>query len=314
LSAYLDESGTHSKNLMILGGFVSTSGRWSDFARECDDIASFFKIETFHMKELRNGNSKRYRHLSVNKRKEMLGCVLHAIREHTMYGIFDCLIPFEYESLSTPLFRSKFGSAYSLCVNGCILVMWDLLTGQSRKTESISIFLEHGHKNAVEAMRVIGEYKYSTDPLDLSQFESVVCREEDPLRGPGLKVATFGLGDKKSMRPLWAADVLAYCTHGLIMSRGNDPFCAGVIDAIEEKVKYVGHSWNEDSIKSAIADVEEGEAARKLVRSDTYSLKKYLRSFRLDVRELPVGLLVDRSNTPQEDLERFLFTQKDAKP
>jgi hypothetical protein len=51
LSAYFDESG-HDKNLLVVGGLVSTPERWVQFSGECEEIKRHFKIKHIHAAEL----------------------------------------------------------------------------------------------------------------------------------------------------------------------------------------------------------------------------------------------------------------------
>jgi hypothetical protein len=298
------KNGSHGKTPLVLGGFVADAENWKVFSAECNEITDFFDVPYFHMTTFCSAHAKIYRHLSDTRKVEFLGTILHAIREHAIAGIFSVVLPAEYESLTTPEYRSRNGSAYALCVNGCMVGLWEFLTNQSKRSETVSIFLEDGHRNSLEAIEQIRGYKDSTDPVDLSGYE-IIEGEIDPLRGPGLKVGSYGLGRKSAMRPLWAADLLAYCIHGSIMNR-NDEFLPGVMDKIEERVPCYGSQWDAAAIGRLIEATIEGDAKRAQQRYRTHVMRRYLGAFGIKSETLPYGIIFDASGMTDEQKLRFL--------
>src|SRR5204862_4795664 len=77
--AYFDESGTHATQrepLLILAGYVAEQEKWVAFNNAWAAVLAEFKIDRFHMKDLRNLRHKRFKHLSPQNRRELLSLLI----------------------------------------------------------------------------------------------------------------------------------------------------------------------------------------------------------------------------------------------
>ncbi len=93
--------------------------------------------------------------------------------------------------------------------------------------------------------------------------------------------------------------------HRLIRHKG-DSRAEAFLSSVETRVPHYGCDINEQVIRELIAVAAEQEARNVVLKRDTYALKQYFRSFKLCVRELPYGLHIDGSETPQSEIDRFL--------
>ena len=187
LELYLDDSGAHGQDTLILAGYLAGSEEWREFTNRCDGIRDEFKVPFFHTKQLRNLNSPIYGHLSVSRRTEMLLAMANAIGETAIEGIYASISPSQYRSATTHEFQCRHGSAIARCVESILHQLWEGYTDYGDTTQRISVFIEGGHANTAEAIDLILKYKGETDP-EVIVPNSLVVRDMNNLRGEGLLI------------------------------------------------------------------------------------------------------------------------------
>ena len=297
LETYLDESG-HDNRLLLIAGLVSEAARWVLFTNECERIKAHFKIPYIHATELLNLKKRRlYGHLTANERSQLLGTLLSAIRDHAEFSLCSAVIPVEYNSITTPEWRARNGTAYSLCVSGVLIGLAEWLKRVSRQSHLVRIILEDGHAHSGEAVETVTGFKTSTDDLDLPTIG-------DQPTSSLLKIGCL-LGTKATMPPLWAADLVAYCTYDQIIRR--DEWCAEIMDTLEDRVPSFGVSWDEEKIKFFVAKSIEMESGRREWEAETHNLVKYLyREHGILARKHSRGVILDFSEMTSNQRQRFL--------
>jgi hypothetical protein len=80
-------------------------------------------------------------------------------------GTIVYLRPYEYKRATDQAFRTTYGSAYGACVNFTLLELDRILLNPLARPETVSIFLEDGHANALDGIKQIRELKELTDPV-----------------------------------------------------------------------------------------------------------------------------------------------------
>jgi hypothetical protein len=300
LTGYFDESG-HNDKLLIMGGFVSTTEKWDQFSKECDLIKTYFNIPYIHATELFNlKKNKRYGHLSPNRRGEVAGALMGAIINYAELSIVVSIIPREYNLLATQQWRTKYGSAYSTCITGIILGLIEHfnLSADTNNTLTFSMYLEDGHAHAAEAEEEIRRYKIFTD--DLESMNTKVIKTSPDI---GLKIGEYGRLAKETASPLWAADLISYCTYNEIVRR--DAFCANIMRKIDNRVPGFGVLLGREQIQQIIDSTKLGEDINDQWYKDMHGLVKYLYQFGITAHHDPTGIAFDFTKMNSEQKEAF---------
>jgi hypothetical protein len=309
-AAYIDESGTHSDELLIVSGCVASVDRWTSLEREWRSILDYYHLPHLHFKEFFNSPPSRpFRALTDADKRDIILRASSIIRDSLLF-VFTCTIsPIQHRHLTSDKFRSRYGSAYGLCVQVFLLEANNLLTQPVNEYQILNVFIEQGHKNANDAIRLIRLIKQDTDPIPEELRGDLILGPEDPLRSKStIKIGKIGLGSKSgidAMLPLQAADFFAYAMHRLIRHKG-DSRAEAFLSSVETRVPHYGCDINENVIRELIQAAAEQEARNIVLKTDTYALKQHLRSFKLRVREYPFGLHIDGSETPQSEIDRFV--------
>jgi len=298
LTGYFDESG-HDDKLLIMGGFVSTTEKWDRFSKECDLIKTYFNIPYIHATELFNlKKSKCYGHLSLNSRKEVAGALMSAIIDHTEFSLIISIIPREYNLLTTQQWRSKYGSAYSTCITGIILGLIEhfSLYADTDNTLTFSIYLEDGHKHSAEAEEEIRKYKTFSD--DSESTDSKVIRSSPDLN---LRIGKYGRLTKEMSPPLWASDLISYCTYNEIARR--DAFCADIMQKIHNRVPGFGVLLGREQIEQIIESTKLGEDLNRQWYQDMPGVVRYLYQFGITAHRDQKGIAFDSTHMTSEQQE-----------
>ena len=307
IGSYVDESGTHDDRLIVAAAFVGEFESCNAFTLAWDrQILGRYRIPFFHMKDFRNRHSKIFRHLDETERSRLLDDIISLVSEHMMLGAIGSASQRLYNKLTTPIFRSTYGTSYCFAVQMCVAAAREWIEQKEEGLHHMNIMLEDGHKNAGQAIDLLRRLK---DAIAIPEIPEgcVVVEEDDPLRVPsGVKIGTISLGSKQATATrdtfgLQAADILAYCISAEV--RTKDKFAVAVLDKLERRTPICGYTYNDQElIPSLVADMDEDEKWRKQRRSEIYELKKVLKRRNINVFELPYGLQLDASGASPEDI------------
>ena len=300
LTAYLDESG-HNDKLLVMGGFVSTPEKWLEFSKECDLIKAHFHIPYIHAAELFSPKSTRhYGHLNLGRRREVLGCLMSAIIDHAELSAAVTVIPRLYDSLTTNQWRSKHGSSYAGCVNGFLIGLVGYLDISQGETLALNLFLEDGHAHANEAEEMIRDYKAFYDESDVPV-----------LGGPAetvLSIGDYGLIEKGTASPLWAADLICYCTYNQIMR--HDPLCTEIMETLHERVSGFGVCLGRKQIEAMIESAADAEKLKREWQADMHHNVRYLYQFGITAHKEKRGVMFDFTGMSSVQKENFMNDTK----
>jgi hypothetical protein len=296
LSAYFDES-ARGDDLLILGGFVSTSEKWVRFSEHCEHIKKEFGIPYVHSAELFSRKStRRYRHLSTGRKRQVVAEFTQAIRDWTERAVVVTIIPRQYNRLTNQQWRNTNGTSYAACFHWMLIALFEELCLPDTEEKKLSIFLEDGHKHAGEAEQVIRDWKmFADDDPDIKTIREVAC----PLR-----IGSYGRLSKEDSPPLWAADLISYCFYKQIVYR--DRFFADLTQRIGEIVPISGICIDEQKIESMKEIAASAEAERGEWRQDMHELVKFGHQFGLKAHKHKEGVMLDLTDMTPEQIEGFL--------
>ena len=215
LEAYCDESDSVAGGspLLVLAGYLSDEADWRLFNKAwASKVLDAYSIPYFHAKDLRSQNAKLYRHLNFKERRNLLEAACSVIGQHVKAGAIVYMRPSDWKNSTSPRQRSKWGSAYGICVELMVAVVLGEIVGGP---ERVSVFLEDGHVNAADAIRKIHNYKHDTEPIEYPEMALPVHTSEPNhpelrMREESMRIGDIALVSKVRSMPTQAADLLAY--------------------------------------------------------------------------------------------------------
>ncbi len=145
-------------------------------------------VDFFHAKEHWNMAAKPYHGISKTERENLLSALVGHFHHRFLFAVSAIVNETEYRNVASDRFRSQQGSPYAFAFQLVMTCIYVRLREQNR-LQPVNIFIEDGHANAKQAMKLI---------------------EAKKTRVGGLKINSHGLGGKKDNPTLQAADMLAF--------------------------------------------------------------------------------------------------------
>ena len=299
LESYFDES-SHEHGDLVLAGYASHVDSWAIFATAWKSCLREYDLPYFRMKDFRNPRSRLIRHLSEHQREELLSILLGLIQRYAVIGVSCRINPDEYCSLVTPLFRSLFGSAYAVAVQLCTLILDRFLNAIPGRGHTLSVLLEDGHQNALDAVKHLRDYKDESIPVDASQLSQEINIIGE-LAPPPVILGAVGLGGKRNHPPLQAADILAHCTLA-----SSNALCISVLEWLKKTVMHRECKCTKELIQHIIAALIKDEIKRSDRRSEIHQLSRFLGWCGVKVYPIQGGIAIDARSPMPIDIERML--------
>ncbi len=202
LTAYIDESGTHSGSpITVMGGTLGTANQLRKFEIDFSRIQKEGGFTVLHAKNLIKERPEKF--LAVSD------MVLSSIYKNSIHGfvvnIDNDAFTTQYRSGDHPK-KLRLDTAYGLCLRFCL---WQIISEVSRREfhhrkfneSQVHIVMESGHKHAGDAARV---------------FEEV--RKELAADGNDL-LASLTFAPKETCGAIMAADMIAHISYAVDVAR-----------------------------------------------------------------------------------------------
>jgi hypothetical protein len=306
LEAYCDESDASIRggSLLVLAGYLADDADWRLFNKAWEsEVLRPYSIPYFHAKDLRSQNAKLYRHLNLKERRDLLDAACSVIGRHVKAGGIVYMRPADWKQFTTPRQRSRWGSAYGICMELMLAVVLGEIVGGP---ERVSVFLEDGHANATDAIRKIHNYKHDTEPIEYPEITGGPIHTSEPehpelkMREESMRIGDIALVSKVRSMPTQAADLLAYLV-GSALSPIH-PVFEGTLDALLPLKPHALSGWGPDDVSELVKGMTSIQADREELRMQNWEMKRILRSEGMKVFQLPWGMVVDHK--PEEKDER----------
>lgn len=289
LELYIDESGSHNKRLLVVGGFVGNSSQWEDFTKSAAEIRREFSIPYFHAKDLRNGHSAIYKDLTETRRKDLLETLTREAVRASQFGVFAFISPAEFERATSKRWRERHGSAYRCAIQTLIYYLWQRMTDSGKVPTKLTVALEAGHVNARDAYDSLLLYKKETDPFSDPAIIAQLGPEQVGQRGSALLLDGVLLSDKINMPALWSADLLAFFAHGYI-TYPRDPYYRGALGEIYRSVEVKGFEIDRSQIEEYAEAADQMDLKIKEFKAATHAKAKALKPLGIYPTKHAVGI------------------------
>jgi hypothetical protein len=189
MEAYFDESGTDAASpVMCIAGYLFKAEQARHLEREWAEVLSEFGVDHFHAVDCAHG-VRQFKRLSPAQRNELLTRLIGIIKRRMEIGIAVSVSETDFGKCVPP--RWIRGGPYVICAAQVLsgVVGWADKRNFSGK---ISYYFEKGHRHRGLTNNTINQLLTSATGYD------------------GLRYETHDFGEKRSMMPLQAADILAY--------------------------------------------------------------------------------------------------------
>jgi hypothetical protein len=192
-----------------------------------------------------------------------------------MLGV-SCRVNFnEYNAITTPEYRSFFGSAYTLALQLCVVVVDRFLHAAPGDDHGFSVCLEDGHRNAGEALQYLREALKNDAPLTKDQitemFGDSPVKVHESSKPPRVRLTAAERGTKKANVPLQAADILAHCT-----LRSSDPAYGSALDTLKLTSLHREVVATQEVIYAVALTAVEEERRRMAYREQLHMLSRFV--------------------------------------
>src|SRR5208282_2655323 len=193
-SAYFDESGTHAGSpVLAVAGYMGFADKWARFEEKWERVLKAYSVEVpFHMTDFEN-RQQGFKHLEGRTRNQFFTQLVRIISEAALFGFGAAVSLADYEKLVKGPVKNSLGTPYTLCTQQCLLLVsrWMdefLYEGQ------VAYFFEAGVLRASETAEV---------------WQKIIKDDKERRR---CKALSIRFASKRDLRPLQAADILAYET------------------------------------------------------------------------------------------------------
>jgi hypothetical protein len=239
----------------------------------------------------------------------LLASASRIIGHHVRGGSIVYMRPSDWKNNTTPQERSRWGSAYGVCMELLLGTVNELVMGPER----VSVFLEDGHVNADDAVTRIRNYKADTEPMEYPELAGdgrVFDPEHSEMKArmTKMRVGRVGLVPKSAL-PTQAADLLAYLVGPSLRPPLHGVF-EGVLDDLLPRTTHVLSAWGPRRVSELAETMRAVEAERAETRAQNRQMKRFLRDQGLRVYQLPWGIVTDRG--PEDSESEKLRSQIDA--
>jgi hypothetical protein len=196
VTAYIDESGTHGGEFVIVGGVVSTVAKWNDFDRLWRKLLARHGVPYFHGVEFRNRRGV-FAKFNPASGVHLIERINALIQRRAACGFSIRLDRADYREAwiaGPPIKGVQLDSQYGVCFRFILALLPDLLSRSfGRDDLVVNIIMESGDKSigAGDAQRVLAQIKREVPEI-------------------GRHLGTLTIGDKRRHPGLQAADAIAY--------------------------------------------------------------------------------------------------------
>lgn len=182
-----DESG--KGNRLIVSAQIGRSDRLRRFSRKWQSVLEKADIPYFHSKDFNNYSSGIFKSLDRSERLRLLRKLCILIHDFVDVGFSAKIDTSHYKAITTPEFRSRWGSAYSYAAQCVALNAYAHLRDKQLELDPVNVLFEWGHRNVGQAI------DHFCSAIDGTVF---------------INVKTCGKGPKEGNPLLQAADMLAF--------------------------------------------------------------------------------------------------------
>jgi hypothetical protein len=304
LEVYCDESIADLLGApgLWLAGYLASDENWASFSQLWrTEVLEPYSIPHLHAVELRSRHASLYRHLDLDARRKLLATACDIIVSCIEAGFVAYMRPAEFERLTAPEERARWGGAYGVCTE----VLVGEISRHVGRPERVSFHFENGHANVASAMKRIDAIKADTELIEwpkMADADGVDAFEhiEKEMRISWMRIGTVDTVTKTEALPTQAADLLAYLS-ATVMRNDNDPVYEGYLDLLIGRKPHAFRSLGARFLAELVEVTRFVEQRRLLDRTNIYNVRGTLHSLGYATYVLPWGLVVDKG--PKD--ERF---------
>lgn len=189
VETYFDESGSHNGSpVLCVAGYIIEKDACVQLDQEWKRVLDEYELPYFRMSSCAHG-TKPFDVLSPEQRIAVEKEMIAIMRQHITYGIAVTVQPWSFEALIPK--NQNWDDPYTMCAHTCLLAVRNW-ANQNQYNGKIAYFFESGHRSQSSANSIM----------------------DHVFNDPGLRAlyrySSHTFADKKDVRPLQAADLIAW--------------------------------------------------------------------------------------------------------
>lgn len=195
VETYFDESGSHENSpVLCVAGYIIEKDACIILDDEWEKALTKFDLPFFRMSACANGTYP-FKHLSMDDRIAVEKELIAIMKANVSYGIAVTVEPKMYDAIMPAAPDLAIGdSAYTFCARTCLTAV-KVWAREQKYQGDIAYFFESGHRSQSHANALMNEV-----------FKEPSLKEE-------YRYVSHTFADKKKVRPLQAADLIAWQWH-----------------------------------------------------------------------------------------------------
>jgi hypothetical protein len=189
IEAYFDESGSHDASpVLCVAGYIFEKDPAILLDKEWLEALNRYEIPYFRMSQCASG-APPFDKFDKFQRRQIVIDMINIIKKYASCGIEVTVEQSMFDDIAPK--APEIGSSYTFCLDACVVGIkrW---ADKINYNGEIAYFFESGHKSSNEANR------YMNNLFNIPQFRQ------------DYRYASHVFADKKKVRPLQAADILAW--------------------------------------------------------------------------------------------------------
>jgi len=190
VEAYFDESGAHNESpVLCVAGYIFEKDSCIKMNEEWSLVLEKFNLPFFRMSAIAPGSKPFFNELTKDQRIQVVKDMISIIKKRASSGIAITVEPKMYDEIV--LKSPEIGSAYTCLLHMCVTAVrsW---ADENKYNGKIAYFFEGGHRSAHEANH------YMTRIFKIPRLRAAH------------RYSSHSFVDKKEVKPLQAADLLAW--------------------------------------------------------------------------------------------------------
>lgn len=194
LTAYIDESGTHSPcPFTVMAGYVGDARKWARFDKRWAKLLGKHGLTHFHATDVVGGGGP-FKGWSADRRRNLVDHIDNIVHDYPLFGFSSVLRDDDYDRFYIAGHRPKklqLDSKYGLLFRCCLSHVTETLLRQDDlpRPLELHVIMEDGHKNRGDVERLTDIIRKNAPPQVSAMVRTVTFAEKK--RTPGLQAADF---------------------------------------------------------------------------------------------------------------------------
>ena len=238
------DTSAHTPKVYVVAGFISDERCWAKIAKAWDEKNQRIGVRRFHASHL-NARDGEFKGWSKNRQIRYAKDLLRILKERKkrIHAVSCGILARDYDRIVSPEGRKKLGHPYIACFKSCVaMIAQQMSTNNFEPDDKFAVILDRNNLEN-EAVKVFYKMK-------------------DSVEWPYSKrLATCAPGTWQDFTELQPADLIAYETFKLLLSRHSGRSVRKSIESMFGKNGFLGYYFDSTTLELLKVPLETSECA-----------------------------------------------------